>query len=231
MVPVTLHLRVNMNLVLPKCRGFAPALYALPVVLNAACADGSESALIAATAPALEGPEADASDTASSVLRDSSGNTVGRVSFVCDGKTTLVSMNAHLDVEDAGIRGIHIHANDDPSNGDGCIADPAQDPSTWFVSVDGHFSPHTAIHGHHAGDMPALFFTMTGDAAARFVTDRFQCDEIRGRAVILHAGADNYGNIPVGDKPEQYTPNDPEATDLTARTGNAGARVACGVIE
>lgn len=216
-----------MNPVLPKPRLLTPALFAL--TLSAACADGPQPALIGAATPALEGSE---TETTSAVLRDPSGNEVGRISFACaDGETTLVSVSAHLDVEDAGIRGMHIHANDDPSNGDGCIADPTQDPSTWFVSVDGHFSPHSATHGHHAGDMPALFFTEAGDAAARFVTDRFQCDEVRGRAVILHASSDNYGNIPVGDKPEQYTPNDPAATDLTMRTGNAGARVACGVIE
>lgn len=229
-MPFTLYLRVNMNPVLPECRLLASVLCAMTAC--AACTDGSEPAPIATAAHALEGPASDATGSASAVLLDPSGNEVGRVSFSCaDGDTTLVSVSAHLDVEDAGIRGMHIHANDDPSNGDGCIADPALDPSTWFVSVDGHFSPHSATHGHHAGDMPALFFTEAGDAAARFITDRFQCAAIRGRAVILHAGADNYGNIPVGDQPEQYTPNDPAATDLTARTGNAGARVACGVIE
>jgi Cu/Zn superoxide dismutase len=52
--------------------------------------------------------------------------------------------------------------------------------------------------------------------------------------VILHAGPDNFGNIPVGTAPNQYTPNSTDpvtgATVLTANTGNAGNRIACGVI-
>jgi len=79
--------------------------------------------------------------------------------------------------------------------------------------------------------MPALFFTAAGDASMRFLTDRFDPHELVGRAIILHAGPDNYGNVPAGDAPDQYTANDPAAADLTARTGNAGARYACGVIE
>ena len=61
-------------------------------------------------------------------------------------------------------------------------------------------------------------------------TDRVAVRDLLRRAVVLHVGADNLGNIPVGDAPTQYEPNSPEATSLTARTGNAGDRLACGVI-
>lgn len=167
---------------------------------------------------------------ARAVLRDANGNQVGTIHFRPAGEGTWVSVQAHAD--SGGIRGMHIHANDVPDNGEGCIADPTQPASTHFASVDGHYvsEPGTG-HGHHAGDMPALFFTESGDAAMQFLTDRFMVHDIIQRAVIVHVGADNYGNIPVGDKPEEYTPNDPAATDLTTRTGNAGARYACGVIE
>ncbi|MGH2708208.1 MAG: hypothetical protein ACRDJF_06850 [Actinomycetota bacterium] len=48
-----------------------------------------------------------------------------------------------------------------------------------------------------------------------------------GRAFVIHEMADNFGNVPVGSGPAQYTPNTtgtgPEtATGLTAATGNAG---------
>jgi Cu-Zn family superoxide dismutase len=43
-----------------------------------------------------------------------------------------------------------------------------------------------------------------------------------GSAVIIHAGSDNYGNIPAG----RY---DPDADETTLNTGDAGGRVACGV--
>src|SRR5262249_26529468 len=153
----------------------------------------------------------------------------GRVTFRSDGELTWVRVSVHLsDVEGHDVRGIHIHANDDASNGEGCIADPMQPASTHFVSADGHYNPGGTTHGEHAGDMPALLITHEGNAWASFVTDRFQSDEVVGRAVILHALSDNYGNVPAGTAPDQYTPNSDTATDLTARTGNAGARFACG---
>jgi Cu/Zn superoxide dismutase len=46
----------------------------------------------------------------------------------------------------------------------------------------------------------------------------------------MHAGADNFGNVPVGAEPDEYTANGQAATDFTNATGNAVARVACGVI-
>ena len=51
--------------------------------------------------------------------------------------------------------------------------------------------------------------------------DLFDAD---GSAFILHANADNYANIPT----DRYDP-DPDATTLA--TGDAGSRIACGVIK
>lgn len=127
--------------------------------------------------------------------------------------------------------GFHIHANDDPANGTGCLADPGQPSSTWFISVDGHLKQDPAeTHGAHAGDMPSLYLNADGHADARFTIDRFKPRELAGRAVIVHAGADNFGNVPAGTAPDQYTPNSAAATTKTMNTGNAGDRIACGVI-
>jgi len=174
-----------------------------------------------------------ATSVAQAVLRDASGNFIGRVVFTSVGGQSLVAVSARLPagVGIDGIRGFHVHANDNPANGDGCIADPAQPASTHFVSADGHYNPGGGTHGDHAGDMPALFFTQSGTAAMSFIHDRFVPAAIRGRAVILHQAPDNYGNVPVGTEANQYTPNGPEATALTQGTGNAGARIACGVIQ
>lgn len=164
-----------------------------------------------------------------STLRDANGRNVASVTFIRVSGGTAVSVTAQIAGAD-GIRGFHVHANDNPANGDGCIADPAQPATTHFVSADGHFNPGGGTHGDHAGDMPALFFTANGNAVMSFLIDHFTPAQLRGRAVIIHAGADNYGNIPVGPAANQYTPNSAEATTLTQNTGNAGARVACGLI-
>jgi len=209
-----------------------PALFGCLGALSG-CAEGDafDPASVEAKTPALEHEHAqDQAVEARASLRDASGIQVGVIRFRPAGDATWVSVQAH--VEPGGIRGMHIHANDNPDNGTGCVADPAQPASTHFASADGHFvSTPGSGHGHHAGDMPALFFTESGDAWMQFLTDRFMLHDILDRAVIVHVGPDNYGNIPVGDKPEEYTANDAAATDLTTRTGNAGARYACGVIE
>ncbi|MET0387829.1 MAG: superoxide dismutase family protein [Polyangiales bacterium] len=200
-----------------------------------ACSTNDGSPDVQAAAPALDEadePQTDGYAVASAILHDASGARIGRIRFRSDGETTHVRVNAQLPESEGGTtRGIHVHANDDASNGEGCVADPAAPASEHFVSADGHYNPGDATHGGHAGDLPALILTHTGTAAASFITDRFQADELVGRAIVLHAKSDNYGNVPVGDAPNQYTPNSDEATDLTQRTGNAGDRYACGVIE
>jgi Cu-Zn family superoxide dismutase len=58
------------------------------------------------------------------------------------------------------------------------------------------------------------------------VTDRFTVADLfdeDGSAVIVHAGEDNFGNIPT----DRYEP-DPDETTLN--TGDAGGRAGCGVI-
>ena len=78
--------------------------------------------------------------------------------------------------------------------------------------------------------MPSPLVLADGSARLKFTTDRLDPATLAGKAVILHAKPDNFGNVPVGDALNQYKPNDPAATDLTARTGNASDRVACGLI-
>ena len=85
-------------------------------------------------------------------------------------------------------------------------------------------------HGSHQGCLPSPLVLSDGTARLSFTTDRIEPTLLRGRAVILHDRPDNFGNIPVGTGANQYTPNSAAATDLTARTGNAGDRVACGLV-
>ncbi|WP_394824404.1 superoxide dismutase family protein [Pendulispora albinea] len=164
-------------------------------------------------------------------LKDPNGNVVARVAFVARSEhSTRVEVFATLPAALAGYHGFHIHANDNPANGVGCIADPAQPANTHFVSADGHYNPGNSVHGAHAGDMPSLFIDKDGKGSMVFTLDRFGLAELTRRAVIIHLGADNFGNVPTGAAVNQYTPNGPDAVTLTQNTGNAGNRIACGVI-
>jgi superoxide dismutase, Cu-Zn family len=120
-----------------------------------------------------------------------------------------------------GFHGFHIHSVGL------CEADAATGP---FTTAAGHYAGALPNHGAHAGDMPSLLVTSEGRAWAKFMTDRFTLAELRdtdGSAVMVHAGPDNFANIPT-----RYTvagvPG-PDATTLA--TGDAGLRVACGVID
>lgn len=77
-----------------------------------------------------------------------------------------------------------------------------------FANTDGHYNPNNCPHPYHAGDLPPLFGNK-GYAYMSVFTDRFTVREIIGRTVVVHA---NYGDF------------------STQPAGNAGAKIACGLI-
>jgi superoxide dismutase, Cu-Zn family len=166
-------------------------------------------------------------------LRDASGAVVGTVEIAKRGSLTEVRARLHFDpttVATESFHGFHIHSNNDPANGSGCLADPAQEPATWFTAVDGHWKAAGQDHSSHNGDLVSMYVTSDGRVDARFLTGRIDRNAIAGKAIVIHAGADNFGNVPVGTAANQYTANSADAVTATQNTGNAGTRVACGVI-
>lgn len=163
------------------------------------------------------------------------GQRIGHVAFLDrrHDQHTVVRIQAKLPAGTKGrdaFHGLHVHANNDPANGAGCLADDAKPASTWFVSADGHLAEVGQSHPAHHGDLPSVYVSADGTARMQFITSRISPDQLDGRAVILHAGADNFGNVPLGTSPDQYARNSAAATEKTALTGNAGDRYACGVI-
>lgn len=149
--------------------------------------------------------------SARAVVRDAAGNVVGEVEFTQE--LDKVSVEAEFRGLPAGWHGFHIH-------GVGDCTPPGH------TSAGAHWNPAMTTHPNHAGDMPLLFVNADGTAEAEFLTDRFTVASLfdaDGSAVIIHGDADNYANVPA-----RYAPTGPDTTTLG--TGDAGARIACGVI-
>lgn len=155
------------------------------------------------------------------------GRSVGFALFArVDGDLT-VTVNVDRKLT-PGFHGLHVHANNNPDNGSGCNLD-ADSP---FTAVDGHYKTPGQVHGQHDGDLPSLLIGRDGKGYLSTKTQPgLTFSDLSGLAVTIHSGPDNFNNIPLGEAPTDYTANTPAATDSTAATGNAGTRVACGVIK
>lgn len=78
-----------------------------------------------------------------------------------------------------------------------------------FANSKNHYNPQKAPHPKHAGDLPPLM--LCGKTAhSEVLTDRFSVSDIIGRTVIIH------------NKPDDFN---------TQPSGNAGTKIACGVIK
>ena len=153
---------------------------------------------------------------AAATLRDATGQKVGLVVF--KERHGKVDVSAEVSGVAPEFHGFHVHAV-------GQCVPP-------FTSAGGHFNPAGVPHGEHAGDMPSLLVNADGTAELQFETDRFSVDDLfdaDGSAVIVHAGRDNFANIPTRYHSHTYDTFGPD-TDTLA-TGDAGARAACGVVQ
>ena len=126
-----------------------------------------------------------------------------------------------------GFHGVHIHkvGKCEPNS----VA-PTGGPQGDFLSAGGHLQVpgHT---GHSSGDLSSLQVRKDGSGMLVTTTDAFTMQDLltgEKTAIIIHAGADNFANIPA-DRYNQLN-GTPGPDDTTMTTGDAGKRVACGVI-
>ena len=191
----------------------ATALLVASAVALSAC---SSTPIDTGAAPAQSSTPAApaAQSTAQSTAKSATVNLASASGSLVSGKLTVVPMGdgVHLTGEVGGLspgstHAIHIHEKGDCS---------AADAS----SAGGHFNPSAQPHGkvgsgaHHGGDMDNLVANAEGvaqvNAHAQGVTlGGGAANDVAGKAVIVHAAADDYRTQP---------------------TGNAGGRVACGII-
>jgi Cu-Zn family superoxide dismutase len=164
----------------------------------------ASTAAIALGAPRGGAPPA---ERAATQLIAANGAPLGTVRFVQSGRAVTVEVRGRG--MPAGFHGFHVHAV-------GRCEGPA------FTTAGGHLAAEGQAHGGHVGDLPSLYVRATGYGRLTVSTDRFTVAQVRGRAIIVHANADNFGNIP-----ERYGAPDPD----TQATGDSGGRIACGVIQ
>jgi superoxide dismutase, Cu-Zn family len=141
-------------------------------------------------------------------LAPTQGNkAAGTVEFIAHGDAVQVT-GTITGLEPNSEHGFHIHEKGD------CSAPDAS-------SAGGHFNPTSQAHGnpdtppHHAGDAHNLRADAQGTVQVNEMLPGVTLsdsgpNDILGKAVVLHAKADDYKSQPAG---------------------NSGARIACGVIE
>lgn len=151
-------------------------------------------------------------------LMSAEGGEAGTVKLTPAGKG--VEVEAEVTGLTPDFHGFHIHETGT------CEPDSPMGP---FETAGGHFASGSQTHGDHVGDMPTLLASQDGAARATFTTDRFTLEDLAdtdGSVVMVHAERDNQANIP-----DRYRAGKrPGADRDTLDTGDAGDRVACGVV-
>jgi len=161
---------------------------------------------VAAALAACQGILPDAPRASANLQPTKNGKASGTVDFYqIGGKVRVIGKISGL--VPGRQHGFHIHEAGDCSSGDG-------------MSTKGHYNPLAKAHAHfstperHAGDMPALSADTNGNASfdteLDVITVTAGPTSVVGRGLIVHADPDDYKTQP---------------------TGNAGARIACAVIE
>lgn len=148
------------------------------------------------------------SEMAAAEIINNQGKTVGYATFVEGPDGVQIAVQVH-DIPQ-GFHGFHIHA-------------VGKCEAPGFKSAGGHFNPFESKHGlknpqgSHVGDMPNLLVGPNGTASSVFLvplasigTGKNSLFHADGTALVIHAGKDD---------------------QLTDPAGEAGPRIACGVIK
>jgi Cu-Zn family superoxide dismutase len=160
--------------------------------------------------------EAGGAGDATATLIDVNGKKIGTAEFTKAGNGVKIVVNVAQGLAQ-GFHGMHIHTNG--------VCDPKS--AEPFSSAGGHLQVggHT---GHpSSGDLVSIYIGSNGGGTATTTSEAVTITQIIGKSLIIHAGADNFGNIP-----DRYSADGkPGPDEKTLATGDAGGRAACGVID
>jgi Cu-Zn family superoxide dismutase len=145
------------------------------------------------------------------VNADGTGKMIGNVTITESSKGLVFTPK--LSGLPAGPHGYHVHETGN------CSANEKDGKKVPAGAAGGHFDPQATKHhagpagDGHLGDLPPLVVSSDGSASTAVTAPRLtKLSEVKGKALMIHAGGDNYS-----DKPKPL--------------GGGGDRIACGVIE
>jgi Cu-Zn family superoxide dismutase len=222
------------------------SLFAVPVLAVSACSPSEPVATQPGTTPSIwtgsPSPSAPPGEsgghggaahttgeklTAQLKLADGTAVATADIQFG-DGYATVTVQTTAPGELAPGFHGLHIHSvgKCEPNS----VAPSGGAPGN-FNSAGGHFQAEGNTGHPASGDLTSLQVREDGSAMVVTTTDGFTAEDLtsgEGTAIIIHEKADNFANIP----PERYQQVNgaPPPDETTLATGDAGKRVACGVI-
>jgi Cu-Zn family superoxide dismutase len=165
------------------------------------------SALSTLLSVSVAGQSDHSSKAAHAIIKDAKGQTIGQAELSNTAQGVLIRLR--LTGAPAATHAFHIH-------GTGKCDPPS------FESAGGHFNPLQVPHGFHdskgmhLGDLPNLHVPQNGALEIEFLAKDVSLEngehallDADGAALVIHESADDYHSDPAG---------------------NAGGRLACGVI-
>jgi Cu-Zn family superoxide dismutase len=234
-VPVSMPIR-------PRQSGLAlaaAALLTVPAALLSACSPNETVATQPGTTPSVwtgssspspsAGQAAPGSQKLTAQLKLADGTPVATANFeFANGYATVTVQTTASGVLAPGFHGMHIHSVGK------CEANsvaPTGGAPGDFNSAGGHFQVPGHTEHPASGDLTSVEVRGDGSAMLVTTTDAFTAADLLAgakTAIIIHEKPDNFANIP----PERYqqTNGTPPPDETTLATGDAGKRVACGVI-
>lgn len=150
-------------------------------------------------------------------------NLKGTIEFIEKLDSNQVIINVNIKNIPSGYHGFHIHEAGDLT--DNCI------------SACSHFNPLNKNHGgpldkeRHIGDLGNVKANSKGIVKHTFIDDKIKLKgkfSIIGRSVVIHENPDDLGKGGL-DHSHKYITED-KIHQESLKTGNAGKRIACGVI-